>query len=72
METVVARVPTVGSDVARFCFEGTVEQLHGQPAYYLLMALGMFPRSPQNEALTYVAGLNDMLKVNYPSTPRLD
>lgn len=57
METVLAKVPKVGSDVARFCFEGAVEPLLGQPAHHLLMAMSMFARPPQYVALAYAAGL---------------
>ena len=57
VETVVERVPKAGSDVARFCFEGSLGPLRGQPAHHLLMAIAMFPKPPLFEAIAETAGL---------------
>lgn len=57
LETVLANVPRAESDVARFCFQSSVEPLRGQKAHAMLMAFALFPRMPLRAALTYVAGL---------------
>lgn len=57
VETVIERIPESSSDVARFCFESSLEPLRGQPAHHLLMAMAMFPKPPLREALAYTAGL---------------
>ncbi len=57
VETVLERVPKADSDVARFCFEGSLGPLRGQPAHHLLMAMAMFPKPPLRIALAYTAGL---------------
>lgn len=56
-EAILDRVSQARGDVARFCFEGSVTPLQGQPAHYLLMALAMFPKRPLREAVIHVAGL---------------
>ena len=56
VETVLDRVPRVDSDIARFCFEGSMEPLRGKPAHHLLMAIAMFPKPPIREALAFIAG----------------
>ena len=64
LETVIERVPKVKSDVARFCFEGSLEPLRGQAAHYLLMAIAMFSKPPVREALVHTAGLTrDQIRV---------
>ena len=57
VETVLDRVPKANSDVARFCFEGSVGPLRGQPAHSLLMALAIFPKHSLRAALAHTAGL---------------
>lgn len=57
IETILERVPKMGNDVARFCFEGSLSPLRGQPAHHLLMAMSMFPNPPLRAALAYAAGL---------------
>lgn len=42
-------------DLIRYCFETSVQQIRGQSAHALLMALALFPRSASGEALVYVA-----------------
>ncbi|MEC4983588.1 MAG: NB-ARC domain-containing protein [Oscillatoria sp. PMC 1068.18] len=44
-------------DVARFCFESSVEPLRGEAAHKLLMALSIFASPPVQEAWVTVAGL---------------
>ncbi|NET90910.1 MAG: helix-turn-helix domain-containing protein [Kamptonema sp. SIO1D9] len=44
-------------DVARFCFESSVEPLRGEAAHQLLMALSIFASPPVQEAWVTVAGL---------------
>jgi tetratricopeptide (TPR) repeat protein len=56
-ETVLSRIPETSSDVARFCFEGSIGPLRGQRAHDLLMAIAMFPKSPLPGAVVDIAGL---------------
>jgi hypothetical protein len=64
IETVLKRIPEAGSDVARFCFEGSLAPLRGQAAHHLLMAMAMFPKPPVQSALAEVAGLtSDLIAV---------
>jgi tetratricopeptide (TPR) repeat protein len=56
-ETVLERIPKSGSDVARFCFESSLEPLRDQPAHHLLMAMAMFSKSPMRDALAHTSGL---------------
>jgi tetratricopeptide (TPR) repeat protein len=55
--TILERVPKANSDVARFCFEGSLEPLRGQSAHHLLMAMAIFPKPPLGVAVAYTAGL---------------
>ena len=56
VQTVIERIRSATSDVARFCFQGSVEPLRGTPAHHLLMAIAIFPKNPVREALATVAG----------------
>jgi predicted negative regulator of RcsB-dependent stress response len=57
LKTVLEKIPQAGSDVARFCFEGSLAPLRGQPAHRLLMAIAMFHRPPLRSAIASTAGL---------------
>jgi len=57
VETVCGRVSQAGGDVARFCFEESVDPLRGKPAHHLLMAMAMFPKDPLSSAIAHTAGL---------------
>lgn len=57
LKTVLEKVRQAGSDVARFCFEGSLGPLRGQPAHRLLMAIAMFPKPPLRSAVASTAGL---------------
>ena len=57
LETVLRNVPRAEGDVARFCFQGSVEPLRGKPAHAMLMAFALFPQMPSRPAVSYVAGL---------------
>lgn len=57
LETMLLHLAEAKGDVARFCFEGSVAPLRGQPAHSLLMAMAMFPKSPFCDAIVHVAGL---------------
>ncbi|RMG91137.1 MAG: ATP-binding protein, partial [Chloroflexi bacterium] len=58
IEGVLARLTRHEGNVARFCFEGSVAPLRGQPAHHLLMAMAMFPKRPLREAVIRTAGLS--------------
>jgi tetratricopeptide (TPR) repeat protein len=55
LETVLRNVPNSEGDVARFCFQGSVEPLRGTPAHAMLMTLALFPQSPSRPAVNYVS-----------------
>jgi hypothetical protein len=57
LETVLEKVPQAGSDVARFCFESSLELLRGLPAHRLLMTIAMFPKPPRRAAIADTANL---------------
>jgi hypothetical protein len=61
LETVLNRVLRAEGDVARFCFQGSVEPLRGKPAHAMLMAFALFPQMPSRSAVSYVAGLESDL-----------
>jgi LuxR family glucitol operon transcriptional activator len=57
LETILHSVPQAEGDVARFCFQGSVEPLRGKKAHSMLMTFALFPSMPSRAAVTYVAGL---------------
>ncbi|MCL4298956.1 MAG: AAA family ATPase [Anaerolineae bacterium] len=57
IEAVLARLGQPNSDIARFCFEGSVDLIRNQPAHKLLMVLPLFTPDASREALGYVADL---------------
>lgn len=59
-ENVLDRLGWKKSDVARFCFEGVIEQIRGQPAYRLLMALAYLDNDIDRYTLGRVASLPDL------------
>jgi LuxR family glucitol operon transcriptional activator len=52
---VIAKVNDAKGDIARFCFEGAVQPLRGQPAHLILMALALFPKPVLREAIAHIA-----------------
>ena len=64
-ETVLDRSSPLPEDVARFCFQDSVQPLRGQPAHKLLMSLAIFHEPPVWDAVAEVAGLKaDPIAVN--------
>ncbi|MCC5619635.1 ATP-binding protein [Nostoc sp. CHAB 5836] len=57
LNSVLERLASATGDVARFCFEQSVQGITGQPAHKLLMSLAIFPNSPTQAAVAEVAGL---------------
>lgn len=57
LETVLRNVPNSEGDVARFCFQGSVDPLRGTPAHAMLMTLALFHQPPSRPAVNYVSGL---------------
>jgi len=57
LETVLRNIPKAEGDVARFCFQGSVDPLRNTPAHMMLMAFSLFPFKPTRQAASYVAGL---------------
>jgi NB-ARC domain/Trypsin-like peptidase domain len=65
LETILNQSNPLPDDIARFCFEGSVKPLQGQPAHKLLMSLAMFRNPPVSDAIAEVAGLkSDPITVN--------
>ncbi|MBU7587347.1 MAG: ATP-binding protein [Nostoc sp. TH1S01] len=59
LSSVLAKLTNASGDVARFCFEQSVQGFAGQPAHKLLMSLAIFPNSPTQAAVAEVAGLTN-------------
>ena len=57
LETVLRNVPDAEGDVARFCFQGSVEPLRGTSTHAMLMAFAFFPQMPLRPAVNHVSGL---------------
>ncbi|KAF3887254.1 MULTISPECIES: ATP-binding protein [Nostocales] len=57
MNFVLERLASATSDVARFCFEQSVQGIKEQPAHKLLMSIAIFPDPPILAAVAEVAGL---------------
>ncbi|MCC3455798.1 ATP-binding protein [Microcoleus sp. PH2017_08_TRC_O_A] len=65
LETLLDRSSPLPEDLARFCFEGSVQPLRGQTAHKLLMSLAIFHEAPVWDAVVEVAGLKaDPIAVN--------
>ncbi|HLP89740.1 MAG TPA: trypsin-like peptidase domain-containing protein [Nostocaceae cyanobacterium] len=56
LETIFNSSTPLPDDVARFCFDGSVQTLRGEPAHKLLMSLAIFSDSPIFDAIIGVAG----------------
>lgn len=61
IESVLHRLGSGQSDIARFCFAENVAQIQGRDAYRLLLALSLFASDASREALGVVAGLGEDL-----------
>lgn len=55
LQDVLERVTNATGDVARFCFESSVQPLQGQPAYQLLLTLALFPKPIDRETIAHIA-----------------
>ncbi|WP_193197183.1 tetratricopeptide repeat protein [Nostoc sp. MG11] len=57
LNSVLEQLASATGDVARFCFEKSVQSIKGQSPHKLLMSLAIFPDSPTLAAVAEVAGL---------------
>ena len=57
VESVLRRLGSGQSDIARFCFEESVAQIRGRDSYWLLLALLFFTGDASRDALGVVGGL---------------
>ena len=57
IESVLRRLGSGQSDIARFCFKESVAQVRDRDGYWLLLALSLFATDASREALGVVAGL---------------
>lgn len=58
VESVLRRLSSSESDIARFCFEESVAQIRAKHAHKLLLALALFVGPTSRETLGQVAGLD--------------
>ena len=58
VESVLHRLSSSESDIARFCFEESVAQVRGKHAHKLLLALALFVSSAARDTLGQIAGLD--------------
>jgi tetratricopeptide (TPR) repeat protein len=58
-ESVLRRLGSGQSDIARFCFDESVALIRGRDAHKLLLALALFASDASREALGIVAGLGE-------------
>jgi len=56
-ESVLHRLSSSESDIARFCFEESMAQIRGKQAHKLILALSLFVSSASRETLGKIAGL---------------
>jgi tetratricopeptide (TPR) repeat protein len=59
VESVLRRLGSGQSDIARFCFEESVSQVRGRDSERLLLALSLFATDASREALGVSAGLGE-------------
>ncbi|NET37699.1 MAG: ATP-binding protein [Cyanothece sp. SIO1E1] len=57
LETVLEPSNSLPEDIARFCFEHSVQPFRGQPIHNVLVSLAIFRRGPSRDAVAAVAGL---------------
>ncbi|MEH1916453.1 tetratricopeptide repeat protein [Nostoc sp.] len=57
LKFVLEQLASATGDVARFCFEKSVQGMKGEPSHKLLMSLAIFPDAPIQGAVAEVAGL---------------
>ncbi|MEH1957714.1 tetratricopeptide repeat protein [Nostoc sp.] len=57
---VLEQLASATGDVARFCFEKSVQGMKGEPPHKLLMSLAIFPDAPIQAAVAEVAGLTSV------------
>jgi tetratricopeptide (TPR) repeat protein len=58
-DEVLRRLGNPKGDIARFCFEGSVERIRGRSAYDILLALAVFATDASRNAIGFVAGLGE-------------
>jgi LuxR family glucitol operon transcriptional activator len=59
VESMLRRLGSGQSDIARFCFDESVHQIRGRDSYNLLLALSLSSSDMSREAAGIVAGLRD-------------
>jgi LuxR family glucitol operon transcriptional activator len=55
-DALATRLTQADSDLARYCFEDSVQWLRGKPAHQLLMILALFAKSASREAIAACGG----------------
>lgn len=59
-QRILERLGNPTGDIARFCFEGAIEQIKDNAAYKLLMVLSLCADSANRDALGYSSGLPEL------------
>lgn len=59
LESLLARLSSRKGDIAKFCFEETIERIKGRDAYKLLLALALSKGDATRKELGYVAGFGE-------------
>ncbi|OCR02914.1 hypothetical protein BCD67_03195 [Oscillatoriales cyanobacterium USR001] len=59
VDTVLAKLGSPKNDIARFCFEETVEKIKHKDSYKLLLSLALFKTEATRKELGYVAGFGE-------------
>lgn len=72
-DVLATRLTQGNSDLARYCFEDSVQWLRGKPAHQLLMVLALFAKSASREAIAACGGaLCTTDQIALPETEPLD
>lgn len=61
LESVLATLKDAQGDLAYFFFQTALEAIRNTPAYYLLLAASLFPKSPRRDAVVAVAAIEPIM-----------
>ncbi|NMG18325.1 NB-ARC domain-containing protein [Brasilonema bromeliae] len=60
LQDVLTKLQSATGDVARFCFEASVERMRGKPSHRILMTLSLFPEPVERETIAEIAEEDSM------------
>jgi len=61
VDSVLGQLSTASGDIARYCFDTSMNAIRGTNAQKLLAALALFPAEADRHVLGHVAGINDSM-----------